>query len=179
LFLPYRQFHHYHHGLRMWYNYLRCLYPFLEIEVGLCFKFDLREALDIRNFLKETTSALKLRFDCSTIKLRKSISKIQFNGMSKVDWFHFTLLHFSVNIWDTLIWAHWWPYWAYWPSHLSTAICSESIQEVRECILEYFLQRYSKDCARKPLQTTNLLHIRLELRGLNYQTPFYADCILK
>jgi hypothetical protein len=26
---------------------------------------DLREILDIKDFLKETTSALKLRFDCS------------------------------------------------------------------------------------------------------------------
>ena len=110
MFLPYRQFHHYHHGLRMWCDYLRCLHSFLKIEVDLCFKFDLREVLDIRDFLKETTGALKLRFDCSTIKLRKSISKIQFNGMSKVDWFNFTLINFSVNIWDTLIWAHRWPY---------------------------------------------------------------------
>jgi hypothetical protein len=39
----------------------------------------------MRGFLKETTGALKLRFDCSTIKLRKSILKIQINGMSKVD----------------------------------------------------------------------------------------------
>jgi hypothetical protein len=30
--------------------------------------------------------------------------------MSKVDWFNFTLINFSVNIWDTLIWAHRWPY---------------------------------------------------------------------
>ena len=49
----------------MWCDYLRCLYSFLKIEVDLCFKFDLREVLDIRDFLKETTSALKLRFDCS------------------------------------------------------------------------------------------------------------------
>jgi hypothetical protein len=49
----------------MWCNYLRCLYSFLKIEVDLCFKFDLREALDIKkDFLKEITSALKLRFDC-------------------------------------------------------------------------------------------------------------------
>jgi hypothetical protein len=69
----------------MWCDYLRCLNSFLKIEVDLCFKFDLREVLDIRDFLKETTGALKLKFDCSTIKLRKSISKTQFNGMSKVD----------------------------------------------------------------------------------------------
>jgi hypothetical protein len=50
----------------MWCDYLRCLYSFLKVEVDLCFKFDLREALDIRDFLKETTSALKLRFDCMT-----------------------------------------------------------------------------------------------------------------
>ena len=100
-----------YHGLRMWCDYLRCLlHSFLKIEVDLCFKFDLREVLDIRDFLKETTSALKLRFDCSTIKLRKSISKIQFNGMSKVNWFNFTLVNFPVNIWDTLIWANRWPY---------------------------------------------------------------------
>ena len=111
MFLPYRQLHHhYHHRLRMWCDYLKCLHSFLIIEVDLCFKFDLREALNIRDFLKETTRALKLRFDCGTIKLRKSISKIQFNGMSKVGWFNFTLINFSFNIWDTLIWVHWWPY---------------------------------------------------------------------
>ena len=109
-FLHYRQFYHYHHGLRMWCDYLRCLHSFLKIEVDLCFKFDLRGVLDIRDFLKETTCALKLRFDCSTIKLRKSISKTLFNGMSKVDWFNFTLINFSVNTWDTLMWAHQWPY---------------------------------------------------------------------
>jgi hypothetical protein len=70
--------------------------------------------------------------------------------------------------------------WAYWPSHLSTSIISESIQEVRVCMLEYFLQRCCpKDCTRNPLQRTNLLHIRLKLRDLNYQTPFYVDYILK
>jgi hypothetical protein len=61
-------------------------------------------------------------------------------------------------------------------------MCSESIQEVRVCMLEYFLQRCPKDCTRKPLQRTNLLHIsyiRLKLRDLNYQTPSYADCNLK
>ena len=59
-------------------------------------------------------------------------------------------------------------------------MCSESIQqEVGVCMSENFLQRYPKDCIRKPLQGANLLHIRLELRGLNYQTPFYADYILK
>ena len=74
---PYRQFHHYHHGLiRMWCDYLRCLHSFLKIEIDLCFKFDLREVLDIRDYLKETTSALELRFGCSTIKLCKPISKI-------------------------------------------------------------------------------------------------------
>jgi hypothetical protein len=41
LFLPYRQFHHYHHGLRMWCDYLRCLHSFIKIEIDLCFKFDL------------------------------------------------------------------------------------------------------------------------------------------
>ena len=84
----------YHELRMMWYDYLRCLYSFLKIEVDLCFKFDLREALYKTNFEKETMGALKLRFDFSTIKLRKSISKIQFNGMSKVDWFTFTLINF-------------------------------------------------------------------------------------
>ena len=65
MFLPYRQFQDYHHGLRMWCDYRRRLHSFLKIEVDLCFKFDLiREAFDIRDFLKETTGALKLRFDC-------------------------------------------------------------------------------------------------------------------
>jgi hypothetical protein len=68
----------------MWCDYRRCLYFFLKIEVDLCFNFDLREVLDIGDFVKETRGVLKLRFDCSTIKLRKSISKMQFNGMSKV-----------------------------------------------------------------------------------------------
>jgi hypothetical protein len=140
LFLPNRQFHHYHHGSRMWCAYLRCLHSFLKIEVDLCFKFDFREVLDIRDFSKETTGALKLRFDCNTIKLRKSISKIQLNGMSKVvDWFNFTLINFSVNIWDTLIMSASMTLWAYWPSHLSISMCSESIQEVRVCMLEHFL----------------------------------------
>jgi hypothetical protein len=52
----------------MWCDYLGCLYSFLKIEVDLCFKFDIREALDIREFLKETTSSLKLRFDCISMK---------------------------------------------------------------------------------------------------------------
>jgi hypothetical protein len=82
----------------MWCDYLRCLHSFLKIEVDLCFGFDLREILNIRDFLKETTGALKLRFDCSTIKLRKCISKIQINGMLKVDLFNFTLINFLVNI---------------------------------------------------------------------------------
>ena len=46
-------------------------------------------------------------------------------------------------------------------------------------MLEYFLQRCPKDCTRRPLQGTNLLHTRLVLRDLNYQTPFYVDCTLK
>ena len=29
------------------------------------------------------------------------------------------------------------------------------------------------------LQRVDLLHMELELRDPNYQTPFYADCILK
>ena len=53
-------------------------------------------------------------------------------------------------------------------------MCSETIQETRVCMLEYFLQRFPKDCTKNPLQRTNLLHIRLKLRGLNYQTPFYG-----
>ena len=57
-----------YHGLRMWCDDLRCLYSFLKIEVDLCFQFDLREVLDIRDFLKETTSALKLRFDCRLLE---------------------------------------------------------------------------------------------------------------
>jgi hypothetical protein len=69
LFLLYRLFHDYHHGLRMWCDYLRCLHFFLKIEVDLCFKFDLRVAFDIRDFLKETTGTLKLKFDCSVEQL--------------------------------------------------------------------------------------------------------------
>jgi hypothetical protein len=101
--------------------------------------------------------------------------------MSKMDWFNFTLINFSANIWDTLIWTHRWLYelidhliWAH-----SCALTSESIQEVRVCMLGYCLQRCPKDCTKKTPERTNLLHIRLELRDLNYQTPFYADYILK
>ena len=46
-------------------------------------------------------------------------------------------------------------------------------------LLEYFSQRCPKDCTKKALQRVDLLHIELEFRALNYQTPFYADCILK
>jgi hypothetical protein len=48
-------------------------------------------------------------------------------------------------------------------------------------MLEYFLQRRPKKyCNKKSLQRVDfLLHIKLKLRGLNYQTPFYADCTLK
>ena len=46
-------------------------------------------------------------------------------------------------------------------------------------MLEYFLQRCPKDCTEKFLQRADLLHIELELRGLNYKTPFYAEFILK
>jgi hypothetical protein len=35
-------------------------------------------------------------------------------------------------------------------------------------MLEYFLQHCSKDCNKNPLQRVDLLHIELELRGLNY-----------
>ena len=65
-------------------------------------------------------------------------------------------------------------------SHMSTTMYSvSSIQEVRVCVLEYFLQRYPKDCTRNPLQRTNLLNLRLKLRDMNYQTPFHGDCTLK
>jgi hypothetical protein len=57
----------------MWCDYLRCLHSFLKIEADLCFKFDLREVLDIRDFLKETTGALKLRFDCAVELHTKSL----------------------------------------------------------------------------------------------------------
>ena len=46
-------------------------------------------------------------------------------------------------------------------------------------MLEYFLQCCPKDCIKKFLQRVDLTHIELELRGLNYQTPFCTDCILK
>ena len=103
------------HQLRMWYNYLRCLYSFLKIEVYLCFKFDLREAFDIRSFLKETRSALKLRFDCSVVRLScVNLHHRKYNLMVCQKWIdftlHFTLIHFSVNIWNTLIWTHRWLY---------------------------------------------------------------------
>ena len=44
---------------------------------------------------------------------------------------------------------------------------------------EHFLQRFHKDCTKKTLQRVDLLHVKLILQGLNYQTQFYADCILK
>jgi hypothetical protein len=46
-------------------------------------------------------------------------------------------------------------------------------------LLEYFLQCYFKNCTKKVLQRVDLLHTELQLWGLNYQTPFYADCILR
>ena len=45
--------------------------------------------------------------------------------------------------------------------------------------MEYFLQRCVEDYIEKFLQGVDLLHIELELRRLNYETPFYADCTLK
>jgi hypothetical protein len=45
-------------------------------------------------------------------------------------------------------------------------------------MLEYFLQRCRKDRTKWFLQRVDLLHIKLKLRDLNYQTPFFADCIL-
>ena len=42
----------------------------------------------------------------------------------------------------------------------------------KQLILEYFLQRCPKDCTKISLQRLDLLHIELELQGLNYQTPF-------
>jgi hypothetical protein len=42
----------------MWCDYLRCLHSFLKIEVDLCFESNLKEALDIRDFLKETMGPL-------------------------------------------------------------------------------------------------------------------------
>jgi hypothetical protein len=67
----------------MWCDYLRCFYSFLKIEVDLCFKFDLiiREVLDIiRDFLKETTSALKLRLDCMINLLNLQLIKLAIPG---------------------------------------------------------------------------------------------------
>jgi hypothetical protein len=112
LFLLYRLFHHYHHGLRTWCDYLRCHHSFLKIEVDLCFKFYLREAFDIRDFLKETTGAFKLKFDCSVVQVSCVNLYRKYNLMVCQKWidFNFTLINFSVNVWDTLIWAHWWPY---------------------------------------------------------------------
>jgi hypothetical protein len=52
-------------------------------------------------------------------------------------------------------------------------------KEVIVRMLEYCLQRCPKDCGKKLLQRVDLLHIELELRSLNYKTPFYVDCILK
>ena len=46
-------------------------------------------------------------------------------------------------------------------------------------MLKYFLQRFPKGYTKKPLQKVDLPHIKLELRGLNYQTPLYTDCMLK
>ena len=111
-----------HHGLRMWCDYLRCLYFFLKIEVDMCFKFDLREVLDIRDFLKKTTSAFKLRFDCNFklwIRISFEISDVliimphtekacnywscKMNLYLKTLFSNFSLIDFSVNIWDALM----------------------------------------------------------------------------
>ena len=48
------------------------------------------------------------------------------------------------------------------------------------CTLKYFLLRCRKGRTKKKLlQRADLLHIELKLLGQNYQTPFYADCIIK
>ena len=64
-------------------------------------------------------------------------------------------------------------------SHLCTTLCFRSIQEVRVRMLEHFSQRFPKGCTEKYLQKIDLLHVKLKLRGLNYQTPFYEDCVLR
>ena len=47
-------------------------------------------------------------------------------------------------------------------------------------MLEYFLQTCPEDLTKKiPSKIRFTAYIELELGGLNYQTPFYADCILK
>ena len=46
-------------------------------------------------------------------------------------------------------------------------------------MLEYFLQRRPKGCTKKSFQRVDLLHTELKALGQNYQTPFYADRILK
>jgi hypothetical protein len=47
-------------------------------------------------------------------------------------------------------------------------------------MLERFLQRFPTDCTKNFLQKMDfLLLVKLKLLDLNYQTPFYADCILK
>ena len=46
-------------------------------------------------------------------------------------------------------------------------------------MLEYFLQCCPKDSTKKFLLRVDSLHIELALLELNYETPFYADCILK
>jgi hypothetical protein len=47
-------------------------------------------------------------------------------------------------------------------------------------MLEFFLQRCCpKSCSKTSVQRVDLLHIEFKLRSLNYQTPFYAGCILK
>ena len=46
-------------------------------------------------------------------------------------------------------------------------------------MLEYFLQRCPKDRSKISVQKVYLLHIKFELRDLNYQTPLYAGCIWK
>ena len=129
--------------------------------------------------MKETTGAFKLRFDCivrsSCVNLHR-----KYNLMVCQKWNDLTLHWLTFG--QYLRYSHMsasMTLWSYWPSHFSTFMCSENIQEVRVCMLEYFLQRWPKDCTKTPLQRTNLLYIRLELLGLNYQTPSYADCTLK
>ena len=81
-----------YHGLRMWCDYLRCLHSFLKIEVNLCFKFDLRVALDIRGFLKKNMRALKLRFECSTIVRLSCVNLYRkYNLMVCQKWTNLTL----------------------------------------------------------------------------------------
>jgi hypothetical protein len=58
-------------------------------------------------------------------------------------------------------------------------MCSESMQEVRVCMLEYFYNVTLKIAPENPFKEQIYYISGSNYGGLNYKTPFYEDCALK